>query len=53
MEFWHAMVLLTPMPNVEDALREIRGAQVRMGALSNAIFSGETLRSELEMRPRV
>ncbi len=36
------------MPHVEEALREIRGAQIPMGAVSNAIFSGETLRSELE-----
>ena len=48
MEFWHATAFLSPMPYIEEALQEIRDAQIPMGAVSNAIFSGLTLRSELE-----
>ena len=36
------------MPHAEEALREIGGAQIPVGAVSNAVFSGETLRLELE-----
>lgn len=47
MDFWYATAVLSPMPQVEEALQVIRDARIPMGAVSNAIFSSKTLISEL------
>ena len=46
--YWDAAFEFVPEPGVEDALAAVRETGVRMGVVSNASFSGEVLRHELE-----
>lgn len=46
--YWDAAFEFVPEPGVEEALAAVRETGVRMGVVSNASFSGEVLRHELE-----
>lgn len=45
---WSEVVTLAPMEGVGDLLRRLDGDGVRVGAISNAYFSGRVLHRELE-----
>jgi HAD superfamily hydrolase (TIGR01509 family) len=45
---WHATARLELMPGVREALLTFGEASLGLGCISNAIFSGPVLRSELE-----
>jgi putative hydrolase of the HAD superfamily len=45
---WGATAKLTPMPGVAEALLALRDLGLAIGCISNAVFSGRVLASELE-----
>lgn len=45
---WHAAGDLAPAPGVEDLLDELAAEQLPLAAVSNAVFDGRVLASELE-----
>jgi putative hydrolase of the HAD superfamily len=46
--FWHSTARLEPMPGVSRGLRTLAEAGLALGCISNAVFSGRVLHSELE-----
>jgi putative hydrolase of the HAD superfamily len=44
---WKATASLSPMPGVAQALPAVRNLGLRIGCISNAVFSGSVLHSEL------
>jgi len=46
-QMWHASIVYEPVPGIFGILQRLQSSGVKMGILSNSVFSGSVLREEL------